>query len=77
MIRLACSKAGQKVKTMTDNSDAACGSCSGIIIIDEISQYFEESVKGMFSLPRKPITSFNCPMTLADPRKSELVEKSE
>lgn len=78
MVELVCSKAGQKIYTLTDGAQVACSACSGVIVIDEISQYFKKPVMDMSMLPRKPITEFNCPMTLADPKASELVkEKTE
>ena len=78
-LKLKCKVAGKHVKTL-DGLPVICEHCEGIIIV----QIANDRVVGkrlkskMFGrVPRIPYAMFNCPATILDPRKSELVEVIE
>ena len=75
-IKLKCKIAGKQVKTL-DNLPVICPHCDGIIevqIVDDkiVSKRLKSKMFGR--VPRIPYAMFNCPATILDPRKSELVE---
>jgi len=72
---LKCEKAGKTVKDLSGN-ELACRYCNGLITVEDIGGKLKVhlSIGNMFSLPRIPHAMFNCPATLPDPRKSNLVE---
>lgn len=86
MIILKCRMAGKDVKDIYGFT-LACKFCEGIIYFDENT--FAKKLKPIApkcdfvryrwrpAVPYKPIANFDCPVVLADPRKSDLVEVIE
>ena len=75
-IKLKCKMAGKRVRTL-DNLPVICEHCEGIIIVQIVDdRIVSKRLKcNMFGrVPRIPYTMFNCPATILDPRKSDLVE---
>ena len=69
-----CSKRGQNIKSVT-GQQLACLGCDGVMTV-EGSHVTSPSIKGGFwSFPRKATAGFDCPVTIADPSGSELVEE--
>jgi len=83
MIVLKCKMAGKDIKDIYGFT-LACKFCEGIIYFDPNT--FAKKLKPIApkcdfiryrwkpTLPYRPIAEFDCPVTLSDPRESELVE---
>jgi len=69
---LRCKYQGKPVKDLM-GQPLACRWCKGI---EFEGNYIKVKVEGFLgSLPRIPWAMFNCPATLPDPRKSNLIIK--
>jgi len=81
-IKLKCLKCKNvKSEEILTPIEIACNYCSGEIelIVDDSGKIIKKSLKLYKSvpIPTKGITIFTCPITLPDPRKSNLVQQFE
>jgi len=76
-LKLKCKMAGKDIRDV-NGLPLACKDCSGEIEVevDESGKvlHVQLLLRNMRTLPRRPFASFDCPSTLSDPRKSDLVE---
>ena len=82
--KLKCKMAGKRITAVIDpECELACSRCSGIITVETkevngiVIKRVRLDVKTYATLPRIPLADFNCPATIPDPTKSDIVEVIE